>query len=159
MLGGSRFGVSRWTVGNVKRLLPPRQSRGASLVRLEKSAILERLERQLSPYRKARKAYALQIGDAWNRMSTANAFIENGLSVKEAARGSSLPLEALPSWRRLSEKTSVIFLRGVMFDVGLEHDDWTIATRHRVSKQVVQSVRSLLRNLRIRIADVKVGKK
>ena len=34
MLGGSRFGVSRWTVGNVKRLLPPRQSRGASLVRL-----------------------------------------------------------------------------------------------------------------------------
>src|SRR5512133_582824 len=30
VLGGSRLGVFRWTAGNVKLLLPPRQSRGIS---------------------------------------------------------------------------------------------------------------------------------
>jgi serine/threonine protein kinase len=33
-LGGSRSGVSRWTPANVKPLLPPRQSRGNSFIRL-----------------------------------------------------------------------------------------------------------------------------
>ena len=41
VLGGSRLGVFRWTPGNVKLLLPPRQSRGNSYTFLDISKLLD----------------------------------------------------------------------------------------------------------------------